>query len=181
MVRRIPLNLGISVLLAAILGTAVSAAAQSETNNVGQPSENNSFGQSSGYGSGLGGFGLGFTLGEPSGVNGKIWTGPATAISGGLAWSLADGGATNLYGDVLWHNFDLFDLQNGYLPLYFGFGGRLQFEEDTHFGLRGVVGLDYIFPSSPIDAFLELVPIVDIAPEGDLTFNATVGARYFFR
>jgi len=116
MVRRIPLNLGISVLLAAILGTAVSAAAQSETNNVGQPSQNNSFGQSSGYGAGLGGFGLGFTLGEPSGVNGKIWTGPATAISGGLAWSLADGGATNLYGDILWHNFDLFDLQNGYLP-----------------------------------------------------------------
>ena len=163
MLRRIPFAIErVALLTTFLVFAAAPAAAQS-------------------YGSGLGGIGLGFIVGEPSGINAKLWSGPATAIDAGLAWSLADGGATNLYGDFLWHNFDLFDLQSGYLPLYFGVGGRLQFEEDTRFGIRGVVGLSYIFPSSPLDAFLELVPVFDIAPEGDLTFNAAIGARYFFR
>ena len=157
-VRRFPFAIPATILSTLVLLTAAPAAAQSN------------------------GVGLGFVFGEPTGVSAKMWSGPSTAIAGGLAWSLADEGATNVYGDFLWHSFGLFDLGNeGLLPLYFGVGGRLQFEEDTRFGIRGVVGLDYIFPASPIDAFLELVPLLDISPDEDFSLTAAIGVRYFFR
>ena len=126
-------------------------------------------------------FGLGFVLGEPTGVNAKLWRGRDLALVGGLAWSFVHDGATTLYGDFIWHHFGLFDLESGALPLYVGAGARLQFENESRFGIRTVVGFDYIFARSPFDAFFELVPTFDVAPEADVTLTAAVGFRYFFQ
>jgi hypothetical protein len=131
--------------------------------------------------SGGGRFGLGFVFGEPTGVNAKLWQTEAIALDAGLAWSAIEDGATTIYGDLLWHQYGLLDLSSGALPVYFGAGARFQFADDTHFGIRTVVGLDYILASSPFDVFLELVPTFDLAPETDLVLTAAVGFRYFFR
>jgi len=128
-----------------------------------------------------GSFGLGFAFGEPTGVNAKLWRGQNLALVGGLAWSFANDGATQLYGDFIWHHFGLLDLQSGSMPLYVGAGARIQFESDARFGFRTVVGLDYLFARAPFDAFMELVPTFDVAPEGDFSLTAAVGFRYFFR
>lgn len=128
-----------------------------------------------------GSFGLGFAFGEPTGVNAKLWRGRDLALVGGLAWSFANDGATQLYGDFIWHHFGLLDLQSGSMPLYVGAGARIQFENDARFGFRTVVGLDYLFARAPFDAFMELVPTFDVAPEGDFSMTAAVGFRYFFR
>ena len=128
-----------------------------------------------------GSFGLGFAFGEPTGVNAKLWRGRDLAIVGGLAWSFANDGATQLYGDFIWHHFGLFDFDSGSMPLYVGAGARIQFESDARFGFRTVVGLDYLFARAPFDAFIEMVPTFDVAPEGDVTLTAAVGFRYFFR
>jgi hypothetical protein len=32
-----------------------------------------------------------------------------------------------------------------------------------------------------VDVFLEIVPLVDLAPDTDFELNASVGARWFFR
>ncbi len=130
---------------------------------------------------GNGKFGLGFVFGEPTGVNAKLWQSQTFALDGGLAWSFVEDGATTIYGDVLWHQFGLLDLDTGALPLYFGGGARFQFGDETHFGLRTVVGIDYLMARQPFDVFLELVPTFDLAPESDVVFNAAVGFRYFFR
>jgi len=127
-----------------------------------------------------GSFGLGFAFGEPTGVNAKLWRGRDLAIVGGLAWSFEHDGATQLYGDFLWHH-GLFAFDGGNMPLYVGAGGRVQFENEARFGFRTVLGLDYIFARAPFDAFIEMVPTFDVAPEGDFSLTAAVGFRYFFR
>ncbi|MFQ5600073.1 MAG: hypothetical protein ACE5G2_05925 [Candidatus Krumholzibacteriia bacterium] len=127
------------------------------------------------------GFGLGFLFGEPAGVNGKLWRGHDTALVGGLAWSFVDDGAADLYGDFVWHRFGLLDVDRGRLPLYVGVGARLQLDGGSRFGIRIPVGMNYLFETAPIDAFVEFVPLFDLAPETDWEFNAAVGFRYFFR
>ncbi len=127
------------------------------------------------------GYGLGFVFGEPSGITGKMWAGQNTAFVGGLAWSFVDDGATAVYGDYIWHSYGLLNVQTGALPLYYGAGARIQFEDRSRFGIRTVVGLNYQFRSQPFDAFVEFVPLFDITPDADLKLNAALGFRYFFR
>ena len=72
-------------------------------------------------------------------------------------------------------------MTEGSLPFYYGIGGRIRFdEEDSRIGARIPLGLDYLFEGSRFDLFLELVPILDLAPETELNLNAGLGARYFF-
>jgi hypothetical protein len=128
------------------------------------------------------GFGLGIIVGEPTGVCGKLWLSPSTAMDGAAAWSIADEGALHLHADFLVHRFDLLHIERGQLPFYYGVGGRIKFQEgDTRLGVRVPVGLAYLFESTPIDLFLEIVPLLDLAPETDFTLNGSIGVRYFFR
>ena len=118
---------------------------------------------------------------QPTGISGKKWLGRESAIDGAIAWAFADETSLHLHGDFLLHKFDLFDVTEGSLPFYYGIGGRIRFdEEDSRIGVRIPTGLDYIFEGSRFDVFLELVPILDLAPDTDLNINAGLGARYFF-
>jgi hypothetical protein len=126
-------------------------------------------------------FGLGIIIGEPTGICGKQWLSNKTAVDGAVAWGFADEGALHLHGDFLVHSFDLMRSEKGSLPVYYGIGGRLRFEDDDSLvGVRVPVGLDYIFEGSRVDLFLELVPILDLAPGTELRVNAGLGVRYFF-
>lgn len=131
------------------------------------------------------GVGLGIILGEPTGFSFKGWTGPANAIDGALAWSFERGNAFHLHADYLWHNFDVFRTRDR-IPLYYGVGARIKsgsddngYHYDTRFGLRGVIGVDFFIPRAPLDAFLEIAPIMDLTPATELSFNAGIGFRFF--
>lgn len=129
------------------------------------------------------GFGVGFIVGEPTGAAAKLWQTRTTALDFAVAWSFARGSALHLHGDFLWHRFAVIHVDRGKLPIYYGLGARLKFEdedEDTRLGVRFPVGLDYIFPSDPVDIFLEVVPILDLVSETDFSLNASFGVRYFF-
>jgi len=78
------------------------------------------------------------------------------------------------------HNYDIFKVQEGRLPLYFGIGGRIGFSSETVVGLRGVVGVAYQFSGAPVDAFLEIAPIMDLVPGTSFHVNGGIGARFFF-
>jgi hypothetical protein len=130
-----------------------------------------------------GGTGLGIMVGEPTGLSAKTWVGGNSALDMGLAWSFVDEGNVHLHGDYLAHNFGLFDLDSGALPLYYGIGLRALFDEndDTRLGLRVPVGIDYIFSDSRADIFFELAPLLDLTPDTEFNMNAAAGLRYFFR
>ena len=126
------------------------------------------------------GQGMGVILGDPTGLSGKIWLGPHTAVDGAVAWSFRNESAFHIHGDYLFHNFGLFKIEKGILPLYYGIGGRIKLENDTRVGVRLPVGMNYLFQNSPLDIFLEVVPILELIPATEFNFNAALGARFFF-
>ncbi len=129
--------------------------------------------------------GLGFMVGEPTGLNGKVWWDDTMAFDGGVAWSFTDETELSLHGDAIWHNWHVLteafeitrDIQ---LPLYYGVGGRLKVGDDTRLGIRFVIGTAMIFEEAPFDLFLEAAPIMDIVPETALRAHAAVGVRFWF-
>jgi hypothetical protein len=126
------------------------------------------------------GFGVGLILGEPTGISLKSWLSPTTAWDAGIAWGFARHGAFHLHSDYLWHQFALIKVRKGRFPLYYGVGARLLFVEETHVGVRGVIGLNYLFEGIPLDIFIELVPVFDLVPATELYLNGALGLRYFF-
>lgn len=127
--------------------------------------------------------GVGFMIGEPTGLTAKAWSGGGNAIDVGLAWSFAgpNDGIT-IQGDYIWHNYNVFsEVDSGTLPLYYGIGGRLVLgDNDSHLGARVPVGINYLFEDSPIGLFLEVAPILNLAPETDFDIDGTLGARFYF-
>jgi len=127
--------------------------------------------------------GLGFIIGEPTGIDLKIFLSRVHALEFALAWSLSDDNELHIQGDYLWHKYDLIDLDNGdEMPLFFGVGGRVELRDDRDdvVGIRFPIGLDYIFTEYPFDIFFELVPILDVAPETDFDLEGAIGARFWF-
>jgi hypothetical protein len=127
-----------------------------------------------------GNFGLGIILGEPTGVSGKLWLTDRSAVDMAAAWSFSDQEAFHLHADYLLHNFDLISVSQGRLPIYFGVGGRVKFEDESKLGVRVPVGLAYIFDGAPLDIFFEIVPILDLIPDTEFEANAAIGIRFFF-
>ncbi len=126
------------------------------------------------------GFGVGIILGEPTGISAKLWLTEKTAIDGGVAWSMWNESALNIHADFLVHSFNLINVSQGQLPLYFGIGARVKLANDPLVGVRVPVGLAYLFGSAPLDIFLEVVPILDLIPGTYFHFNSAIGVRYFF-
>lgn len=127
-------------------------------------------------------FGVGLLLGEPTGASLKYWLNDTLAIDGGVGCSFRHEDNLHLHADVLWHKFDLFHVDGGQLPLYFGVGPRLKVRDhaEDRFGVRGPVGVSYMFDDLPVDIFLEVAPVVDFTPKTRMEFTAGIGARYWF-
>lgn len=126
------------------------------------------------------GFGLGIIIGEPTGLSVKYWTSSNSAFDGALAWSFVDEAAFHIHVDYLLHNFDLIKVPEGRLPLYYGIGGRIKASDNARIGVRVPVGLAYLFSGAPVDVFLEVVPILDLAPKTAFKINAAIGGRFYF-
>lgn len=132
-------------------------------------------------------FGLGFIIGEPTGLSLKYWLDKEHAIDGAAAWSSSENDSFQLHADYLIHNYELLNADN--LPVYYGLGARLKFKDhdgrgrnrnDAIFGIRIPLGVTYLFDDAPLDLFFELVPVLDIAPDVDLDINAAIGLRFYF-
>jgi len=127
-------------------------------------------------------FGIGIIVGEPTGINAKYYVNRENAIQGSMAWSLEGNNDIQIMVDYLFHRYDWINVQKGELPVYFGIGGLLSFREsaDNIIGVEFPVGLDYIFDGAPVDVFIQVVPILELAPATEFNLNAALGARFFF-
>lgn len=125
--------------------------------------------------------GIGVIVGEPTGLSLKSWTEGNNAFDLGVAWSFGPYDAINLHADYLWHNYDVFEEpETGNLPLYYGIGARVVLaENDAVIGARFPVGINYIFEEAPLDLFLELAPILNLAPDTDFHIGGGVGLRFY--
>jgi hypothetical protein len=128
--------------------------------------------------------GIGFIVGEPTGLDAKFFLNNEHALEFGLAWSLEGSNHLHLQGDYLWHRYGLIELNNGdEMPLFFGIGARLIVRDDDRddiLGIRFPVGLAYMFTNYPFDIFAEIVPILDLTPDSDFDLEGAIGARFWF-
>lgn len=120
-------------------------------------------------------FGLGLELGEPTGINGKLFVAPDQALDFGIGdlyhgyYVNGNPGGLHLYMDYLWHPLVLTKTDSFYLPLYVGVGGRFWSTDACDragdcisvFGVRAPVGISFDFNNVPLDIFLQLVPTLD--------------------
>jgi hypothetical protein len=127
--------------------------------------------------------GLGFILGEPTGLSAKAWLGNTMAVDAAAAWSFLGDAALHVHADALYHNFGLLPVPAGELPFYIGVGGRVKLASNANnnvrLGVRVPVGLEYVFEQVPLGAFIEVVPLMDIVPATRFNFNGAVGIRYY--
>ncbi|HVP58463.1 MAG TPA: hypothetical protein VMU02_10220 [bacterium] len=124
--------------------------------------------------------GVGIMVGEPTGLSAKLWTSNTTAMDLGAAWSFADEVAFHIHGDYLFHKPGPPEIEVGRILFYVGVGGRIKLEEDSNrVGVRMPLGVTYLFPQSHLDFFLEIVPVLDLAPATELRGNGGFGIRYY--
>jgi len=143
-------------------------------------------------------FGLGIMLGAPTGLSGKYFLGPDTALDFGIGviggYGRRDG--LHLHMDFLWHPISLVSTEPFELPLYFGIGGRIwdydyhyrdiDYNEGTAVGVRVPLGIAFDFNNVPIDIFAEIALVLDFLVDDyygddfDVDLNGAIGIRYYF-
>jgi len=130
------------------------------------------------------GIGAGVIVGDPTGISMKIWTTTDNALQFAVAWRSRDpflGTRVSFSGDYLWHSFDAIRSSHRF-PVYYGVGGVIASggAADPALGVRGVLGIDWLSRQSPFDVFIQVVPVLVLAPSTDVELGAGIGARYFF-
>lgn len=127
-------------------------------------------------------FGLGIIVGEPTGLNGKLFLDDNNAIEAAVAWSLRGDNDLHVQADYLYHRYRALRVETGRLPLFFGLGGRVALREnrDDLVGLRIPVGLAYEFEDAPFDAFFQIVPLLELLPDTEFELEGALGARFWF-
>lgn len=127
-------------------------------------------------------FGIGVIIGEPTGITGKYMLNNKNAIDAGVGWKTGGDNELHIYGDYLFHLYDVIEVPKGQLPIYFGGGARWVSREDKDdkFGIRVPIGVEYLFEDLPLGAFIELVPVLNLTPDTDFDLEAGTGIRYFF-
>src|SRR5262245_33695157 len=134
--------------------------------------------------------GLGFVLGDPTGISGKLWVGSTNALDAGLGfwgYGVNDRCATDNQGRIVC---DRFGYSNGTLNIdylwqsnivrgtaqldwHIGGGGRAIWygggcNNCVAFGARAPLGLDLMFQNPGfLELFFELAPILYVFPGPD--------------
>ena len=126
--------------------------------------------------------GVGAMIGNPTGLNGKYWLKDNTAVDGGVAFSIGKKTRLSIHSDYLLHKDGAFFFNDVHpLDLYFGIGGRMEFDDDIEIGLRVPVGLAHRFTDQAADIFAEIAPILDFIGRTGLEIHFAIGARYYFQ
>lgn len=130
--------------------------------------------------------GAGIFLGEPSGLTLKGYLSQRAALDGYASWSAIDG-ALLFMGDF---TFDFFDIPaestSVTFPFYAGAGMKVGFDKrgkhdgETIVGIRVPVGVAAQWTRYPVEAFLEVVPGLELNPETEADIMGGIGVRYYF-
>ena len=124
-------------------------------------------------------FGAGVVLGVPFGVTAKYWLDPQYAVQSHLG--VSDGDFT-MNADFL-KNFDKIlprKLPGYRMPVYAGLGLKFKTEHEPFVGIRFVGGVSMFHSTKPIEFFMEVAPVLRVAPNEGATFDGAVGIRRYF-
>lgn len=123
-------------------------------------------------------FGLGLMIGEPSGINGKLWDKTKNqAIETGISWSIINDSLFVIGGwnKTLWKK----SYSDFNLNLYPGIGAFLGVSKDLYLGLNVPLGAD-LFLKIPLNISLEIYPGLLLIPKTEFKLFGFFGLRYVF-
>ncbi|MCX8051884.1 MAG: hypothetical protein N3B17_08345 [Chlorobi bacterium] len=134
--------------------------------------------------------GFGIVLGDPTGLTLKHWVARDQAIAASLGGSYF--GSPRIGVDYLWH-FNAF--RSSIVMLYgdagvaIGFGKGVRWwgdrgykyydRDETRIGVRGMFGVNVLPRGVPLEIFLELGPLVTIAPGFGSSVDVALGMRFY--
>jgi hypothetical protein len=138
--------------------------------------------------------GLGISVGEPTGATVKFWTGDISAINASVGRSYF--GAPRVQLDLLWSidafNSDIMKLYAGPgLALGIGNGSNGALYSTTYapfsargtnnlgWGVRGVLGLNFIPRATPLEIFAEGGLLVGFSQASGTGVDAALGLRFY--
>lgn len=121
--------------------------------------------------------GLGISAGDETGPVLKYRFNGKNAVDFGISFKRD----AAIYGDYLWHAWDLFSKnQSGLLGGHIGLGLKIEENRDSNkLYLRTSAGLDYVFEKRPIELFLEVAPLFQISPDTKSEFDLLFGVRFY--
>ena len=135
-------------------------------------------------------FGLGAMFGMTGpnarylgGVTAKYFLDETHALDAAVLYRFdSDNDDWYIWADYLYHFRELIPIDQGEAPVYVGIGGRLKLQDkdEDKFGIRFPVGVAYEFAIAPVDLFIEVVPIWDVALSYDFDLEGGVGLRFYF-
>ncbi len=163
----------VSIALVLMLAAGVATAVADETPAANSPE-------------GVDRFSLGIIVGHPTGLSGKLWLTPTSAVDAAIAWNF-QAERFHLHASYLHHFFDAFDISPDRLPLYLGIGGNFRVRGDDpgdtgaiRSGLRVPFGISFLSAELPLEGFAEIVPGLRIIPSTEFELWWGIGARYRF-
>jgi hypothetical protein len=121
--------------------------------------------------------GIGFGLGQPLGVTGKYWLSSTAAVDAFAGYHFNSN--FDLHADYLVHSFSSFNVQSGRLPFYAGLGARINLGDDSHLGMRFPLGASYLFPSDPMEFFVEIAPVLKLITHVGADVDGIIGLRIY--
>jgi hypothetical protein len=137
------------------------------------------------------GFGVGFILGEPTGLSWKYGISRTNALDGAIGF--APGDRFRIHVDYLW---EAHPFTEPALSLHYGLGGAIGFgqtwfvehghhdgywvtRQDLGLALRVPFGIDYAIPRAPVELFFELAPLLILAPDAGAGVDVGIGVRFY--
>ena len=128
------------------------------------------------------GVGVGPILGEPTGLSTKVWISEHNALTG--HWFFWNDGSPQIQPDYLIHRDLTEEIDQdlcGCIYLNYVIGGRVRDDtSDNRLSARVPLGTTYASGKSSLDVFIEIVSMLDFAPETAFDLNAAVGVRFYF-
>jgi len=129
---------------------------------------------------GVYGFGVGIGVGDPTGLSFALRTERLLTVSSMIGWDFRQQ-EFHIHAD---NQFPLAEIQPPEsvlaMTFYSGIGGTVDFGDDAGIGVRVpfVAALSF---DKPMEIFIELVPVMGVFPAMELSLQATMGVRGWFR
>lgn len=139
-----------------------------------------------------GNFGFGLSLGEPTAISARYILSKQNSLKFHLGSSYF--GALRIGGEYLWHfnafNSPLFSLYAGpgaVIGLGDGDGWFYKKDKDDFYysdngfglGVKVLAGISFVPRNSPIEVFLEIGPLIGIAPSFGTKFEGALGIHFY--
>ena len=127
---------------------------------------------------------VGVILDDPVQLSVKKWLDGTTAIDGAFqVESAGNGGGDDfvLHVDYLKHDFSVFKIKQGRIPVHYGVGIKYEDKNETTTSLRLPIGVSFHFANVPVSVFYEYALLYDLTSDNSsLESETAFGVRYTF-